>query len=176
MTDEVRSLLTGTLGLWILILVAAFLTAFRFRLSSSHSHRGRTAWLVVVGIVCQSLHFGEELTTRFYDRFPELLGLAAWSREWFVWFNVSWIIVWIVAAFGLRRGITIAVFPLWFLALAMLLNGVAHLLLALRVQAYFPGLVTAPLVGIVGYVLVSRLWRITAPEPRGGSEDLQGSA
>ena len=40
-------------------------------------------------------------------------------------------------------------------------NGLAHPLLAIRAGGYFPGLATAPLVGVVGVMLFRRLLRIT---------------
>jgi hypothetical protein len=51
----------------------------------------------------------------------------------------------------------LAVFPLWFLAIASVANGVVHPFLSLAVWDYFPGLWSSPLVGILGVVLVSTL-------------------
>jgi hypothetical protein len=60
-----------------------------------------------------------------------------------------------------------AYFPIWFFALAAILNGVAHPLLAIRAGGYFPGLVTAPFLGVVGVWLCARLLAGTGP-PKGG--------
>jgi hypothetical protein len=54
-------------------------------------------------------------------------------------------------------------FPLWFLGIACALNGLAHPLLALRSGGYFPGLITSPLVGVAGVLLLWRTLRVTAP-------------
>ncbi|HVT43658.1 MAG TPA: hypothetical protein VMT00_04640 [Thermoanaerobaculia bacterium] len=65
---------------------------------------------------------------------------------------------------GIRAGAVVALFPLWFLALAMLLNGLAHPILAVRTSGYFPGLLTAPLAFIMGFVLLRELIQITKSE------------
>jgi hypothetical protein len=41
-------------------------------------------------------------------------------------------------------------------------NGVAHPLLSVATGGYFPGLFTSPVVGGIGLVLLSRLWKATA--------------
>ena len=63
---------------------------------------------------------------------------------------------------GLARRRQVALFPLWFLGIAGVANGLAHPLLALNAGAYFSGLVTSPLVAIVGALLLARLVRVTA--------------
>ena len=62
---------------------------------------------------------------------------------------------WILSAVALDLGHRAALVPIWFFAIAMLLNGVAHPLLALWAGGYFPGLITSPLSGLVGVLL----WR-----------------
>ena len=70
------------------------------------------------------------------------------SETAFVWFNLTWLGIWGIALFAARAGFVIAVCPLWFLGLGMVLNLLAHPVLALSVGGYFPGLSTAPLVGV----------------------------
>jgi len=50
-----------------------------------------------------------------------------------------------------------ALFPLWFLAIASLANGVAHPLLSVQAGRYFPGLFTSPLVGVAGLALLRQM-------------------
>lgn len=168
MTPELRSVLVGTGGLSILLGIATLLTFSRPRLSADPRARGRFAFLVAIAIGAQTLHFVEELVTHFEERFPPLLGLVPWSTQFFITFNLFWLVVWALSAFGVRVGWFFAVLPLWFLGLAMLLNGVAHPLLSLRVGGYFPGLFTAPLVGIIGFVLLRQLSRLTSDTWRAG--------
>lgn len=162
MSSELFSVLSGTIGLSVLLGVSTLLTFSRPRLSSDVKSRARFTLLVGAAIAAQALHFAEELGTDFRNRFPSLLGLAPWSSTFFVTFNLAWLVVWVLSVFGVRAGRVAALLPLWFLALAMVLNGVAHALLALGVRGYFPGLFTAPLVGILGLVLLQQLSRLTS--------------
>jgi hypothetical protein len=168
MSGELRSLLAGTFGLTVLGLVALVLTLGRRPASASPGSLRGVLAVFAAGLVCQALHFGEELASGFHRRFPEQLGLSLWSAAAFVGFNLFWLAVWIFAAFGLRRHFRIAVWPVWFFALAMTANGIAHPLLALRSGGYFPGLWTAPLVGIAGVLLLVKLWQATAPQEAAG--------
>lgn len=52
-------------------------------------------------------------------------------------------------------------FAAWFLAIAGMINGIAHLLLAISADGYFPGLVNSPFIGIAGVWLWLRLRRAT---------------
>ncbi len=76
-------------------------------------------------------------------------------------FNVFWLGIWALAAVGVLRGFKVAYFPIWFFGLAMCLNGIAHPLLSVWVAGYFPGLVTAPFVGIMGVVVTRKLFQLT---------------
>jgi hypothetical protein len=104
-----------------------------------------------------------EYVTRFYVRAPEFLGLVAWPSEFFVIFNLVWIALWLVAAVGMKRGIRAAFFPVWFFAVGLVGNALWHPLLSLATGGYFPGLFTSPFAGIIGVLLLSRLWRLTKP-------------
>jgi hypothetical protein len=108
------------------------------------------------------VHFAEEYLTRFHERFPRMLGIAQWSDEFFVTFNVLWVAVWAVSAIGVWSNVRAAFFPAWFLAIGMVVNGVAHPLLAVANRGYFPGLITSPVVGVVGALFGLRLWQVTA--------------
>ena len=158
MDGQLRSILLGTSGLTIV-------AATSLALARSGPRPGqpgplgavrRLGWLAVAA---QALHFGEEWLGGFPDRFPTLLGLAAWPTAFFVGFNVAWLAAWIlvlVRPFALP-GFTL--FALWFLAIAGLINGIAHPLLALATGGYFPGLWTAPLTGTAGLLLLLALAR-----------------
>jgi hypothetical protein len=51
---------------------------------------------------------------------------------------------------------------MWFLALAMMMNGIAHPLVAVWTGGYFSGLVTSPFVGVAGLWLWRRLVAATS--------------
>jgi hypothetical protein len=102
--------------------------------------------------------------TGFYVRAPEFLGFVAWSSEFFVIFNLCWIALWLLGAVGIKGRIRVAFFPVWFFAIGMVGNAIWHPLLCLATRGYFPGLFTSPFGGIVGAMLLSRLWKLTAPK------------
>lgn len=163
MDQTLRSEIVGTAGLTLAACAALLLAWLRTPRAGRVEERRRATLLFGVGISFQALHFAEEYSTGFYRLFPPLLGLAAWSPDFFLIFNLCWLGIWVCAAFGLRAGHRAAFFPAWFLSIASMINGVAHLLLAVRAGGYFPGLVTAPLVGIVGVWLYGRLMALTEP-------------
>lgn len=162
MSPELRSHLTGTLGLWVMLAVSLLLFLARPHVADGARVRARFSLLVAGAIAGQLLHFVEELGTGFHRRFPPVLGLVPWSTAFFVTFNVSWLLVWALAAVGIRAGKAVALVPLWFLGLVMLLNGAGHPLLALRAGGYFPGLVTSPVVGLLGVALLGQLATIAS--------------
>jgi len=161
MNENLRSVLTGTAGLSAAAVVALLLTIVRRPADSDLAGRERTARLFLIGLAAQCLHFMEEFITRFHDRFPALLGLPAWPENFFVAFNLLWLTVWILSAIGLQRGYRAALFPAWFFAIAAIANGVAHPLLALVARGYFPGLISSPVLGVLGVLLWRRLLALT---------------
>jgi Protein of unknown function with HXXEE motif len=142
---------------------ALLLTILRRPRDGDLAGRQRTAHLFLIGLAAQCLHFLEEFVTHFPDRFPPLLGLPAWSETFFVVFNLTWLSVWILSAIGLQKGYWFALFPVWFFAIASIVNGIAHPVLAIVVRGYFPGLITSPVVGVLGVLLWLRLQALTAP-------------
>lgn len=95
-------------------------------------------------------------------QFPALFGLDAMPLSVFVLFNVTWIAIWIVSIPLLRSACRPAFFAAWFLAIAAMLNGLAHPLLAIASGGYFPGLVTSPFIGLAGVYLWRRLYGATS--------------
>lgn len=109
----------------------------------------------------QSGHFAEEWATDFHARFPALFGLEPMPLSFFVGFNLTWIVIWIAAVQMIRSGQKFAFFAAWFLAIAGMLNGVAHPLMAVASGGYFPGLVSSPFIGLASVVLWKRLQAAT---------------
>lgn len=162
MNQSVRSELVGTAGLTVAAIAALLLTVFRVPVDASADGRRRTTMLFGAGVLFQFLHFVEEYSTRFFEQFPPVLGQLPWSSSFFVVFNVFWLAIWILAAFGLQAGYRAAFFPVWFFAIAAIVNGIAHPLLSLRAGGYFPGLLTSPLLAVVGVWLWLRLVALTS--------------
>ena len=161
MSDQLRSILLGTAGLSVAAVVALLLTLGRGGVETSGQELRAAVRLAFVTTLVQAGHFAEELATGFQRRFPELLGLSPWSLRFFVSFNLVWLAAWVLSLWGLAARRRIALFPLWFLGIAGVVNGIAHPALSLRTGGYFPGLVTSPFVGIAGILLLRRLGLIT---------------
>ncbi len=164
MSAELRSILIGTAGLSACGLIALLLTLAR----ATPSAKSNEAWWVkriaAASILLHSLHFIEEWQTGFHMRFPMLLGLAPWTSAFFVSFNLFFIAIWTLSLAVLRSQTHMALFPLWFLAIAATANGIAHPLFSAVAADYFPGLLTSPLVGICGVMLMRALFVFTRPE------------
>ena len=161
MNEGLQSVLPSAAVLGAVALFAQFLTLHRGAGDPDARARRRAARIAAWTLLLQSAHFAEESWGGFYQRFPELLDLPSMSSTFFVSFNLFWIVVWGLSIAGLRMGSHVALFPLWFLALATTLNGLAHPLLALSAGGYFPGLWTAPLTGVAGVLLLRRLTLLT---------------
>ena len=123
------------------------------RLSASH--------ILAFATAIQAVHFAEEWATGFHIRFPALFGLDPMPLSFFVGFNLIWIVAWMASVPLLRTGRKVAFFAAWFLAIAGMLNGIAHPLLALMSGGYFPGLISSPLIGLASLFLWGRLRRAT---------------
>jgi hypothetical protein len=141
-------------------LVAAFLLwSGAFRLNDP----ARVLPVYLLGLVVQCLHFAEEFATGFQRDFPHLLGYE-WSDARFVTFNMVWLALFLLAALGVHRRVSLAYLAVTFFALGGGIgNGAGHLLLCLRRGGYFPGAVTAPLCLLLGILLIHRLFTSPAP-------------
>ena len=151
----------------IAVLGAVAVLALRLALRRSspvEAEQERVSASVALGIATaiQSVHFAEEWATGFHIRFPGLLGLEPMPLSFFVAFNLAWIVIWIASIPLLRLGRKPAFFAAWFIAIAGVLNGIAHPLMAIAASGYFPGLFTSPLIGLAGVVLWRRLQSATA--------------
>ena len=155
MREPVLSILLGTSGLTVAFLVSLMLAVRRPPLASAQvPDVQRAATFAVAG---QAVHFVEELWYGFHVRFPETLGLSPWPRGFFVTFNVTWLLIWMVAIATLARFRRLTAVALWFLAIASIANGVVHPVLSIIAGGYFPGLWSSFVVGMLGVVLVRRL-------------------
>ncbi|MDJ0698438.1 MAG: HXXEE domain-containing protein [Woeseiaceae bacterium] len=110
-----------------------------------------------IATAIQSAHFIEEWATGFHVRFPALFGLDPMPLSVFVTFNLTWIAIWISSIPLLRVARRPAFFAAWFLAIAGMLNGLAHPLMAVASGGYFPGLITSPFIGVASLYLWRRL-------------------
>ncbi len=161
MSLELRSFLLGTIPLDLLLLIALYLTLTRGPGSSDPAARRRVIRYFAAAIAIQAVHFAEEWVADFNVRFPDLLGLEPWSIELWAGFNLAWIAIWCLSLVGLRLCWRPALAPVWFLALACIVNCIAHPLLAVAAAGYFPGLWSSPVCGLIGVPLIALLNRFT---------------
>ena len=157
MSEQLRSIFLGLSGIYIIAHIAIFLTVTQRATEIDKDKVSKLILLFGIGIFFQFLHSLEEYFTGFYIHWPQFLDLTPWSPHFFASFNLIWIAVWSLSIFGIRHNYRSAYFALWFFVVGMILNLIAHPLLALAVQEYFPGLITSPLVGITGLLLLRML-------------------
>ena len=160
MSESLQSILIGTSALTTVGIAALLLTIAKKPKSLNSQDLDQFVKLFLIGVAFQCIHFLEEFVTHLYEGLPQLLGLQPWSAEFFVSFNLSGICIWILSAVGLKNNFRLAFFPVWFFAIGMTANGIIHPALALAVGGYFPGLFTSPIVGVLGVMLLLRLWRL----------------
>ncbi len=121
------------------------------------AERRAAAHALALAVGVQSVHFAEEAATGFHERLGALLGLPGIPFSLFVFFNLAWIGIWVASVWGLRSARAVAFFAAWFLAIAGMINGIAHPLLAITAGGYFPGLVSSPFIGVASVWLWLRL-------------------
>ncbi len=161
----VRSLLPSLFVLGLAALAAVILARGRSSPPENLAKRRTAARLLVLATAIQAIHFTEEATTGFPERLGALLGLPAMPMSFFLTFNVAWLVIWVVSVPGIGSAKSFAYFAAWFLAIAGMLNGVAHPLLAIAAGGYFPGLITSPFIGAAGVWLWLGLRKATRPAP-----------
>ena len=115
-------------------------------------------------VLAQAAHSIEEFAGRLWDVFPParfVSGLVSSNLEaGFLVLNS------VLVGFGfwcyfwpIRQGWPVARALMWGWAALEVVNGVGHPLWALRIGGYVPGLLTAPVLLVLGLGLAGRLWR-----------------
>ena len=159
------SYLPSIIVLGLLAIVAWRQAVTRHCAENTGPERQAAATMLLIATSVQAVHFVEEAARGFHVAFPAVFGQAPVPFAVFLLFNLTWLVIWFASVPGVSSGRTAALFAAWFLALAGMLNGVAHPLLAAVVGGYFPGLATSPLIGIAGVFLWQRLRQATREAP-----------
>jgi hypothetical protein len=116
--------------------------------------------IYAVAVMVQCAQLFEEYRTGFYRVFPPVFGADPWSARRFLTFNFVWLVVFLIAGFGLVRGRRGAYLVAMFLAIGGgVLNGLGHIALSIREGGYFPGAYTGAFALAVGTALTYRLMR-----------------
>lgn len=124
--------------------------------------RGSATNVFLVLILVQAVHSVEEYAFRLYDVLAParyVSGLFGADRQiGFVIVNSALVLfgLWCWIA-RVRPGRAGAKGLAWFWGLLEIGNGCAHLALAVAARGYFPGVATAPLLLVLGALLVLRL-------------------
>ncbi|KAA3660828.1 MAG: HXXEE domain-containing protein [Calditrichaeota bacterium] len=155
------SLLPSIVVLGLAAFAALQLTLNRESSPGKKQERFAVARVLGITTVLQGIHFVEEFGTGFIGQLGAFFGLPAMPLSFFTVFNLLWLGIWIAAIPGLKSSQKWAFFAAWFLAIAGVINGIAHPLLAVAKGAYFPGLISAPFVGIASVWLWIRLQQAT---------------
>ncbi len=161
----ILSLLPSIVILGLAALAAAHQTLTHRPRSTSRGTLKSAAIALAVAASIQAIHFTEEALTDFPGRLGALLGIPAMPMSFFLTFNLCWLTIWAASVPGLRSGRSWAFFAAWFLAIAGVINGVAHPALAIASGDYFPGLVTSPFIGVAGIWLSRKLKDAASPWP-----------
>ncbi len=156
--------LPSIIVLGLAALAALFLASSRRSAAARVAERLAAARALALAVGVQGVHFAEELSTGFHQRLGPLFGLPGMPLTGFVVFNLTCLAIWIVSISGLRSAHPAAFFAAWFLAIAGMVNGIAHPLLAVAAGGYFPGLVSSVFIGFASIWLWLRLRGATRPE------------
>jgi hypothetical protein len=163
-------MLVSAIVLGLAALAAAALAYNRSSPPDRQAERDGAALALAAATAVQAVHFAEEAATGFHERLPGLFGLAAIPFSVFLAFNLAWLGIWGASIPGLRSGRRLAFFAAWFLSIAGIFNGIAHPLLALAADTYFPGLATSTFIAAASVWLWLRLRAATVgktiEEPR----------
>ena len=155
------SFVPSIIALSAMAAVALAITVARGGINAEPSALRSTARMAVLAIVCQVLHFSEEVGGGLNRRFPEFFGLDPITMDSFVSVNLVALAVWVLSVPALMARVSASLFPLWFLAVASVSNALLHPALAIATGGYFPGVITSPVVGVAGLLLLRGLVRIT---------------
>ena len=103
---------------------------------------GKVGSIYLLAVAVQCAHLAEEYAMDFHLEFPGLFGYT-WPGKLFIAFNLIWLLVFLLAAWGVFRRIWLAYLVVWFFVIAGSIgNGILHIILSLIAGGYFPGLIT----------------------------------
>jgi Protein of unknown function with HXXEE motif len=150
------ALMLATMGRPVIALVIALWISYAIWVTRADwSLNSRIVPALLLAVLIQCVHLGEEIQSGFFRAFPPVMGGEPWSARQFVIFNVVWLAIFLVATFGATKGWRPAYVVTLFLAIGGGIgNGLGHIALAIRGGGYFPGLYTAPFALVIGIALL----------------------
>lgn len=117
-------------------------------------------YLLALGV--QFIHFAEEFVGGFNHKFPALFNSPEYPINLFVLFNMFAYCAFLMGGIMIyKKKTTMMIVPLFFVVYGTIGNAIAHVIFAIMVNGYFPGLYTALVYWIIGPVLIHRIWNET---------------
>lgn len=113
MNDEFLSILPSALVLGAAGVIALNLTLTRGWADEARTHIRGAVQIMLITIALQAAHFVEELSSGLHERPPALFGLPSMALQFFVSFNVAWLVIWSLSSWGLATRRRASLFPLW---------------------------------------------------------------
>jgi hypothetical protein len=156
-----QNLLPSMFALGLAAIAALLLVRHRRSPSDCAVERDNVSRALALATIFQAIHFAEEISTGFHERLGPLFGLPGIPISGFITFNLACLVMWVLSIPGLRSSRSGAFFAAWFLAIAGLMNGLLHPILAIAHGGYFPGLVSSLFIGAAGLWLWFRLQKAT---------------
>ena len=145
----------------VLIFIPGVIISFLVYLKTFYQRTpkpGRILTLYLLAIGVQLLHFTEEYLTDFITRLPALLDQPPYPQDYWVVFNMVAYFIFILGGIILYRGIKeLMIIPLFFVVVGVVLNSIGHILIAIFVGGYFPGLFTAIIYLLIGPSLLKAI-------------------
>ena len=115
-------------------------------------------YLLVLSI--QFLHFAEEYLTGFNIKLPGLMDQDPYPMDFWVVFNMVAYFVFVLGAIIIFRRISqLMIVPLFFVLAAVILNAIGHVILAIYIGGYFPGLYTAIIYLLIAPFILRRIFK-----------------
>ncbi len=100
--------------------------------------------LYLLALSIQMLHFTEEYLTSLVTELPAILGQDPYPEDFWLVFNMSAYSLFLLGGIVLHKRIKeLAIIPIFFILVGVVLNAVGHIGLAVYTNSYFPGLYTA---------------------------------
>lgn len=127
----------------------------------------KVSLLFILLVLVQAAHSVEEYLGKLWEVFPPavwLTGLISEDRHFafivingglFVFGLVAWLLF-------VKKGHPIAVFFIWFWIVIELLNGVVHVGWSIMQGGYTPGVLTAPVLFMVAWLLMKKHIKVKA--------------
>ena len=120
-------------------------------------------YLTALGI--QFIHFTEEYLTNFTVEVPKLLGQQEYPVDYWIGFNMLTYSVFVFGGIILfKQNRELAIIPLFFIVVGVMLNSIGHIMIAIYVGGYFSGLFSAIIYIAIGPALMKRVFDETKLE------------